>query len=119
MATYNLGDLVRQAYETLRGLAAEFDRPGAERAYGVLSSLQAPAVPGSAVGLTLQFPHGPGDDDAFSEDKAVNAAMVEATKLERAADVLANAEQYDLVDRITVDARAVKDAVASPEDTPG
>jgi hypothetical protein len=119
MATYKLGDLVKKAYDNLKGLAAEFDRPGVERAYGVLSSLRAPEVPGSAAGLTLEFPHGPGDDDAFSEDEAVNAAMVEATKLERAADVLANAGQYDLVDRLAEAARAVKDAVASPDGNAG
>ena|SRR5689334_17098991 len=115
MAKYKLGDLLAKAYATLKELAVEFNRPGAEHAYRVLSSLQAPAVPGPAAGLRLEFPHGPGDDDAFSEDEAVNIAMVEATKLERAADVLADAGQYELVDRLTEDARAVKDAVATPD----
>jgi hypothetical protein len=115
MATYKLGDLVTKAYATLKELAVEFNRPGAERAYQVLSSLQAPALPEPAAGLKLEFPHGPGDDDAFSEDEAVNAAVVEATKLERAADVLADAGQYEPVDRLAEDARAVKDAVTTPD----
>lgn len=115
MATYKLNDLVKKAYANLKKLAADFDRPAGERAYQVLSALRAPDLPGSAGRLTLQFPHAPGDDEAFSEDEAVNAAMVEATKLERAADLLANAGQYDLVERLAEDARAVKDAVATPE----
>ena len=45
--------------------------------------------------------------------------MVEATKLGRAAALLANAGQYDLVDRLSEDARAVKGAVATPDSNAG
>ena len=118
MANHKLADFVRDAYQKLRGLAAEFNRPGNEQAHAVLSSLEAPPLPEGVTDLPVEFPHAPADTIASSEDAAVNAALAEATKLERAADVLGNAGRYEAVDRLSADATRVKDAVIIRDATP-
>jgi hypothetical protein len=113
MATHTLGEFVRNAYERLNGLAAEFGRQGNEEASGVLAALRSPALPMRVRELPLEYP------EETDEDVPVRIAVAEAARLAQAGDVLVEAGRYKLADRVTTDANEVRDAVGGRNETTG
>jgi hypothetical protein len=113
MATHTLGEFVRNAYERLKGLAAEFGRQGNEEASGVLAALRSPALPPRVRELPVEYP------EEAVEDVPVRIAVAEAARLAKAGDVLVEAGRYELADRVTTDANEIQDAVGSRDETTG
>ena len=113
MATHKLGDFVGRAYERLRGLATGFERQGNAAASRVLAALRTPALPPPVARLPLEYP-----DDPVA-DVPLSIAVAEALRLGKAGDVLAEAERYDLADRVTTDANEVRDAVGRQDGSRG
>ena len=106
MQHHKLGPFVQTAYQKLKGLAGEFRRQGNDETSALLAALQAPELPEAVVNMPVDYAQEPGVTEAFSP------AVTEATKLEHAADILADAGHYDLSEKLARDATAVKEATA-------
>jgi hypothetical protein len=113
MATHTLGEFVRNAYEKLQGLAADFGRQGNEEASGILAALRRPALPMRVRELLVEYPQETG------EAVAARIAVGQTARLAKAGDVLVEAGRYKLADRVTTDANEVRDAVGRRDQTTG
>lgn len=88
-----IGDLLGEAFDSLRRHIPRFDKGSPahnENVLGVLSALQRPSLPEQLAKVEIECPEPSGSEDEWT------VVLDEVDKIEAAADFLARNERYDL-----------------------